>query len=155
MVAASNRPMKGTKEQMMSNYFAAHSHGDDTVYFISAVDEVSAEAILVETLELDLVDEQTGEGFWLQKVERADLEAEEIEEAEGVAARHAASLKQYLVSNTRGGMDLGTFEAASEYHAYVAMVRDAGYKRPSDVPGNEDLEEGEIPDDIKITRLDD
>lgn len=62
------------------------------------------------------------------------------------------AMSKYRIINKVGGVDLGVFEAEDAYAAYTAMCKDAGYRQPSEVPGLEELGEGEIPKDILIVR---
>ena len=78
----------------MSNYFAANSNSCDTVYFIWAHDLATAESVAEFTLELEMHDDETGEGYQISPVERADMTAEEIAEAEAVWATYAAGVAE-------------------------------------------------------------
>ena len=60
---------------------------------------------------------------------------------------------QYLITNTQSGHDLGVFQGADEWEAYVLMCRDAGYKVPADDPTREGLEDGEYPANVKVIKV--
>lgn len=138
------------RESQMSNYFSAQN--SEFSYLICAAYLDEAIEIATQTLELDLEGDDETEPYRVVKVERADLTAEEIAEADAVYDRHKAAIAQYLITNTQGG-DLGVFQGVTAWAAYAAMLHDAGYSAPAADPTREGLGDGEYPVGIKVIKV--
>lgn len=73
----------------MSNYFCAQSNDNDTLWYIWAYNMATADDVARYTLDLAMAeDNEEGDGYAVVRIERADMTAEEIAEAEAAWAKH-------------------------------------------------------------------